>query len=591
MTASYNLSQIGSQYSQTAAELAANVTPTNYGYPPLNVRRYGAVLNGSMSSGVVSGTDDTAAFNAAIIVANAAGGGTVTFDGPARVLNITAKDKVSIQGVGNPTMYVNPTAASDQAINAQGSWGISTALTGTASVGARTVTVTSSSGLSVGQYVQIGDLTYVYGTTGTAQALYPTSTNGQNREINRITGIAGTTITLEHPLIGTYTIGGSQAAALTVVNAISNFQYSGFQIAIATGTNGGGMFLQLCADFDISRIQFWYPAAWPACRLVGCAHFTFTNNRIQQGQGSVSGGSSGLALDIIEGSHNWVVTNNIFEWYNQVEIGMRARHGVFSHNICRHPVDDAVNTHGNLNSHILISDNQIDGSENTGIAVGYSSDLAGDSYITVRGNKIRNSGGNAISVASSSGKEHTYVRIQDNDIQGVKLTSSGTSGGIFCNYAIDLLVAGNFLDGTTIGNTADNAISVVNSNRVKVTGNKVRNFPSGYGIQMTSCSNYDVAGNDVSSVAANTAVYCATSTGTNRVVNNYTDGTNATIESATLQWGNTWNGTPTQLTGWGTPTGGTTLSNFPGGTATLAQTSGAVAQIISSLKAFGLFAT
>jgi hypothetical protein len=42
-------------------------------------------------------------------------------------------------------------------------------------------------------------------------------------------------------------------------------------------------------------------------------------------------------------------------------------------------------------------------------------------------------------------------------------------------------------------------------------------------------------------------------------------------------------------TGWGTPTGNSTLTNFPGATATLAQCSAAIAQIITQLKRYGLF--
>lgn len=41
--------------------------------------------------------------------------------------------------------------------------------------------------------------------------------------------------------------------------------------------------------------------------------------------------------------------------------------------------------------------------------------------------------------------------------------------------------------------------------------------------------------------------------------------------------------------GWGTPTGGAVVANYPGASATLVQTSNAVAQIITILKAFGLF--
>lgn len=43
--------------------------------------------------------------------------------------------------------------------------------------------------------------------------------------------------------------------------------------------------------------------------------------------------------------------------------------------------------------------------------------------------------------------------------------------------------------------------------------------------------------------------------------------------------------------GWGTPTGGSVISNFPGATATLAQTSSVTAQILAVLKAFGWMST
>lgn len=46
---------------------------------------------------------------------------------------------------------------------------------------------------------------------------------------------------------------------------------------------------------------------------------------------------------------------------------------------------------------------------------------------------------------------------------------------------------------------------------------------------------------------------------------------------------------PAQVTGFGTPTGTGVIANFPGATATLAQTSQAVAQLIADLKALGLY--
>lgn len=50
------------------------------------------------------------------------------------------------------------------------------------------------------------------------------------------------------------------------------------------------------------------------------------------------------------------------------------------------------------------------------------------------------------------------------------------------------------------------------------------------------------------------------------------------------------NSPPAKVTGWGTPTGGTVVASFAaGGTPSLLQMSEAVAQIISDLKAFGLY--
>ncbi len=51
------------------------------------------------------------------------------------------------------------------------------------------------------------------------------------------------------------------------------------------------------------------------------------------------------------------------------------------------------------------------------------------------------------------------------------------------------------------------------------------------------------------------------------------------------------NAAPAQVTGFGTPTGTGVIANFPGATATLAQCSQAIAQIITDLKALGLYGT
>lgn len=83
---------------RTAAEIAAGITPTNYGYAPGDVRRYGVVGDNS--------TNDTAAFQAALNAAadggslSATGGAVVTIP-PGAILsigNVTFPANVTVKG-------------------------------------------------------------------------------------------------------------------------------------------------------------------------------------------------------------------------------------------------------------------------------------------------------------------------------------------------------------------------------------------------------------------------------------------------------------------------------------------------------------
>jgi len=67
-------------FAQTAAEIAAGVTPSNLQHPTLDVRRYGAVLDGA--------ADDTQALGRAIAVAAQLGGGEIAI--PQGILRLTA---------------------------------------------------------------------------------------------------------------------------------------------------------------------------------------------------------------------------------------------------------------------------------------------------------------------------------------------------------------------------------------------------------------------------------------------------------------------------------------------------------------------
>lgn len=95
-------------YPRTAAEISAGVTPTNYAYPELDVRRYG--FAGDANSSGTAGTDDTTAIQTAINVANAgflggsyggAGGVVVLPAARFRHTGLTIKKGVSLRGQGS----------------------------------------------------------------------------------------------------------------------------------------------------------------------------------------------------------------------------------------------------------------------------------------------------------------------------------------------------------------------------------------------------------------------------------------------------------------------------------------------------------
>jgi hypothetical protein len=488
--------------------------------PVIHVARYGAALDGA--------TDDTAAFARALAVARQQGGGRVVFDGPTRLKNLALVSNVELVGVGNPLVALAPASANDVAIAGIGAvTGSATALTANVTEGAEQVTVASTRGLAVGDRILISEQTFVFGT------------GGRRQEINRIAALPGrNAVGLQTGLIDSYTTGAS--AVLQKLLPVCNFVLSGFTIENAVGVNGGGVGLTLCSDFNIDSVGVIGPAAFPGMRFTSCARGDVRLCLIRDGQGITPGGSAGLAFDIIEACHHIDVHDNSLLYYNEVEIGNRCRHIQFTKNHCKH-ADNAVNTHGNHNAHVLIADNDIADTVNAGIAVGYSIARTCDSDVKIVRNRIVNSGSHAISIAAAGGAGRTNRRItvEDNEIAGVKLKSAASSCGVFCDRSDEVSISGNRIDGTKGVNGADAAISVNNGARCTVRSNQIANFPSGYGVQMVACSDYEVAFNHIANCASN--VSTASSTGSCRVRANVADDPRVSIDRGASQDDNSWN--------------------------------------------------
>lgn len=397
-------------YPQTTAEITAGVTPTNYTYPALNVRRYGAALNAVWSGSVGTGTDDSTAFINAIKVASAAGGGDVTFDGSTIIKNVPLLSYVNVKGIGNQTAYLNPSAAADTHFTMSPSPGTAVPVTGSIAVGGLTANMANTSTFSVGQYV-------VLQTTATTVPVdfvfyggsltYPTS-NGRKQQIFRVESIvANTSVTFDTGAFESYTGGTTQLCPLNPVTysnatgAVIGFGLYNFQARVAIGNNGGGVQIWYGIDFVIRDLTIIGASGYPGIRIIQSAYGDVFHNRITDCQQVGAGVTTGIAHDIIESSHYINVHDNKLSYITEDEIAMRSSHCQFRFNEYLGAFDSGINTHGNSNSHIDITDNDIVcPNASSGIAIGYSSNRTSDSYITVARNTIVNSGGKAISIVS-----------------------------------------------------------------------------------------------------------------------------------------------------------------------------------------------
>lgn len=95
-------------FGRTAAEIAAGVTPTNYQYFPLDIRRYGAAVNNA--------SDDTSAWTSALLVASqtvsGAQGNCVTMPQGVSVVSgqLTIPNRVCIRGVNKRGSVIKASA-------------------------------------------------------------------------------------------------------------------------------------------------------------------------------------------------------------------------------------------------------------------------------------------------------------------------------------------------------------------------------------------------------------------------------------------------------------------------------------------------
>ena len=541
----YTPSGTGAVATTVQAKLQQTVSVTDFGADPTGV------------------ADSTAAFNAAITAMNLIGGGTVMVPaGTYLALSIAMLSNVTLELRAGATIKKNGGAGTTQILNFTGTVsGTTSALTANASVGNNSVTVTNGALFSVGQYVLVYDLTYAYGTTG------------RNQEIQQIQSIASNVITFYNRITGSYAT--ASTATLAVLSAVVNSHIKGpGALQVPVGTSGGCILQNYSYNCTMDGVELIGFHEYPGIRFDSCNQFKVTNNRFHDGQGSVIGGTSGLAVVTNEASYYGLILGNSFVNYNQILITNNSQFITFAVNSCNSSIDDSVNTHGSGNKNILITGNQILNGGQYGIGIGFNGDNAPDTNIVISNNIIVNTYNTAINI----GGNNVDIKVVGNQIYKNETSSSGLWYGIFINTGSSSVdVSNNFVDGTG-ATTIDRMIYLVGVTDATVNNNTCQNNSNNYGIGVNGCTRVDVINNKVKSIASYT-YYINGVNSTCRVLGNASDTTTTSIDTATYVDGNSWQ----MLTGSATYTPGT-LVTMTGVTTTISVTGALLGDYVTAVS-------
>jgi hypothetical protein len=178
---------------------------------------------------------------------------------------VTVSAGCVLRGAGADKTVINLTAASS-AITLGGTnspnFSVATAVSN-ANAGGNTITVASASGLSVGQYLVIDQLNddatvSIVGTEGNCTWCDGETTDGSRAQgqVDKITAISGTTVTLEMPLMVNYTLTPHAAPFSMAANAgLENIQIH----ASGNGTSAQ-IHLNACANCWVQGVEGNYAA-------------------------------------------------------------------------------------------------------------------------------------------------------------------------------------------------------------------------------------------------------------------------------------------------------------------------------------------
>jgi hypothetical protein len=377
----------------TAAQKAANLgdiaSPQaallNLGIGSYPVKNYGTIIVG----------DNSAVINAAIVAANAAGGGDVILPpGTTQATAITLLGNVNLVPSGGGSTLLNIGTAT-YFLSAQGSLGSPVSLTVDAAAAAMTLTMASTTGFSVGDYVLLSD-NYSYAAT---DANYK---SGETVQISAVT--SSTVLTLVGQIYGSmapgnaYTVANSaviQRISPVVAPSIHDVQFYGDK----TSTSTAMQFAYALNSTVSVRVQNYGNTAVLmrgaiSSQVIGC----FVDDLVDD----IANGHAGYA--ICSGGPT---------------LGLRVQNNTMSR--CRHGFTTIGGVTG-YSHDVLVNGNQTRDTTQAGI----DTHNAGDD-ILISTNDICRSGGSGINVRSRR------TRVQSNDIRyvaahGLQFAETGVEG-------------------------------------------------------------------------------------------------------------------------------------------------------------------
>jgi len=483
-----------------------------------NVKDYGATGDGA--------TNDTTAINAAITAANAAGGGTVIFPtGTYLCLSLALKSKVRLLGDRGAVLRKNAGGTATSIIECSGTLGTAVNLSANAAANASSVTATTNpASLAAGDYVLIRDATYKYSTTG------------RNQELNKIASVSGSfTFNLTHRTKASYAT--ASTAEIIKLTPIVDARVEGLTLELATGTDGGCIYNDLCYGFVVKDCLLKGARQYYTWNILRTAYSKFLFNEVRDNQNDDV--DTGLAVVIGESSHNIDVIGNTFTNYNQNAFSNNARDCNFWLNECVGSTQDSVNTHGTGCERIDISHNIITNAGQFGMSVS-GSDHATDRDVTVSGNVFSNSVASAISAGAAVTMEIKNLIISGNTIRTWNTGNGGNEFGIIAAFCDDVQITGNNLDGGGLS-VAQTGIRVQDCNDVNVVGNVIGNMTgSATGISHYQTDGITIAVNQLSDINGDNIASLGGTMARCVVRNNQADDTSRTQGSGERWENNLW---------------------------------------------------